>query len=303
MSTVITSTPIRQMSMHTATPSFPGIVRGEIFKVTRQWTTWIMLVLLTGIIILPYLVLLTAPNARVSLAHAPMPFLFNRVEANLAILRVFSGFFLLILTARVIGLEYQLGTIRLLLARGVGRLQLFSAKLLAVVIFALLVLIGGLLLNALLTCAMVAILSGNLNALNALTPAFWSDIRIYILTVMISMAVTILLAAAMSAIGRSQVFGLSASLAWFPADNIGALMMLFVFRLTHNDFWQNITGYFLGPVLNNMPTSLLPKGALTIGSPPLVNVDGTQALLVTLAYAVIFAAIAIFLTWKRDVQE
>jgi ABC-type transport system involved in multi-copper enzyme maturation permease subunit len=289
--------------MHTATPSFPGIVRGEIFKVSRQWTIWIMLVLLTGIIILPYLVMVTAPNAKSGLEHAPLAFLTSRIEDNLAVLRVFSGFFLLILTARIIGLEYQLGTIRILLARGVGRLQLFSAKLLTAVIFALFVLIGGLLLNALLTCAMVAILTGNLNALNALTSAFWSDIWVYILTIMISMGVSILLAAAMSAIGRSQVFGLSASLAWFPADNFGTIIMLLVFRLTHNNFWQNITGYFLGPVLNTMPSSLLPKGASTVGITPLVNVDGTQALLVTLAYAIIFAAVAIFLTWKRDVQE
>ena len=279
------------------------MVRGEIFKVSRQWTTWIMLVLLTGIIILPYLVMVTAPNAKDALVHLPLAFLTSRIEDNLAVLRVFSGFFLLILTARIIGLEYQLGTIRILLARGVGRLQLFSAKLLTVVIFALFVLIGGLLLNALLTSAMVAILTGNLNALNTLTSAFWSDIWVYILTIMISMGASILLAAAMSAIGRSQVFGLSASLAWFPADNFGTIIMLLVFRLTHNDFWQNITGYFLGPVLNNMPTSLLPKGAATVGITPLVTVDATHALLVTLAYSVIFAAVAIFLTWKRDVQE
>ncbi|HET9922105.1 MAG TPA: ABC transporter permease subunit [Ktedonobacteraceae bacterium] len=303
MSTVITSTPIQQSSIHSATPSFPGIVRGEMFKLSRQWTTWILLVLLAGIIILPYLVMMTAPNARASLEHAPLPFLYSRVEDNLAVLRIFSGFFLLILTARVIGLEYQLGTIRILLARGVGRLQLLGAKLLAIVIFALFVLIGGLLLNALLTLAMLGILAGNLNALNALTPAFWSGIWVYVLTVMISMGATIFLAVAMNAIGRSQVFGLSAALVWFPVDNFGTLIMLLVFRLTHNDFWQNITGYFLGPLLNTMPGLLIPKGAATIGPPPLVTVDGTHALLVTLAYAIIFAVVALVLTWKRDVME
>lgn len=303
MSTMIASTPARQLQFHTATPSFPGILRGEIFKITRQWTTWLMLVFLTGILILPYLLILVAPNAKASLAAAPLPFLVTRVQANLAVLRVFSGFFLLILTARVIGLEYQLGTIRILLARGVGRLQLFSAKLLAIVIFALLILIGGLLLDALLTIAAVAILAGNLNALQALTSTFWSNTWLYIVTIMISMGATILLGAAMNAIGRSQVFGLSASLVWFPADNIGTVVMLLAFRLTHNDFWQNVTGYFLGPILNNMPTYLLPKGGLTIGAPPLVTISSTQALLVTLAYSVIFAVTAVILTWKRDVQE
>jgi ABC-2 type transport system permease protein len=303
MSTMIASTPARQAQLHSATPSFPGILRGEIFKVTRQWTTWLMLILLACFLIGPFLIMLTAPNAKVSLAVAPLPFLTNRVEANLAVLRVFSGFFLLILAARVIGLEYQLGTIRILLARGAGRLQLFGAKLLAIVIFALLILIGGLLLDTLLTIATVAILAGNLNALNALNATFWSNTWLYIVTIMISMGATILLGAAMNAIGRSQVFGLSASLVWFPADNIGTVIMLLAYRLTHNDFWQNVTGYFLGPILNNMPNYLLPKGGLTIGAPPLVTISSMQALLVTLAYCIIFAVVAVVLTWKRDVQE
>ena len=300
---MIASTPAKQTQFHSATPSFAGILRGEIFKVTRQWTTWIMLILLACFLIGPYLLMLAGQNAKASLDTAPLPFLLQRVEANLTVLRVFSGFFLLILSARVIGLEYQLGTIRILLARGVSRLQLFGAKLLAIVIFALLVLIGGLLLDALLTIATVAILAGNLNALNALTSTFWSDTWLYIVTIMISMGATILLGAAMNAIGRSQVFGLSASLVWFPADNIGTIVMLLAFRLTHNNFWQNVTGYFLGPILNNMPTYLLPGEPLTIGAQPLVTISSTQALLVTLAYCVIFAGVAIVLTWKRDVQE
>ncbi|HLI07591.1 MAG TPA: hypothetical protein VKV40_13555 [Ktedonobacteraceae bacterium] len=303
MSTMVAATSARQAQLHSATPSFPGILRGEIFKVSRQWTTWIMLVFLTGILILPYLIMLIAPNAKASLAAAPLPFLTDQVETNLAVLRVFSGFFLLILTARVIGLEYQLGTIRILLARGVGRLQLFSAKLLAIVTFALLILIGGLLLDALLTVVMVAILAGNLNALNALNTTFWSNTWLYIVTIMISMGATILLGAAMNAIGRSQVFGLSASLVWFPADNIGTVIMTLAYRVTHNTFWQNVTGYFLGPILNNMPNYLLPKGGLTIGAFPLVTISNTQGLLVTAAYCVIFAAVAVILTWKRDVQE
>ncbi len=42
---------------------------------------------------------------------------------------------------------------------------------------------------------------------------------------MLSMGATILPGVAMNAIGRSQVFGLSASLVWFPADNIGTIVM------------------------------------------------------------------------------
>ncbi len=307
MSSVITSAPAEQtqMRMHTVKPSFIGILSGELFKISRQWTTWIMAVLLAGAISLLYIITLTVPSAKDAINNTPLQFLSVRFESDLAVLRVFCGFFLLILTARVIGLEYQLGTIRILLARGVGRLQLFSAKLLSVVIVGLTIFVGGLLLNALLTCSLLLILVGNLNALNAVTSAYWADIWLYILSVLASMGVTILLAAAVTVLGRSLAFGLTVAVAWFPADNIGTVFMLLANRLTHNDFWLNATTYFLGPNLNIMPTVVITdqKQVFSIGAPPLAQVDGTHTLLVTLVYALIFAVVAVVLTWRRDVKE
>ncbi len=189
MNTVLA--PAAHIKLYSSKPSFPGILRGEIFKITRQWTTWIMLVLLLGVIGLPYIVVLTAPNITDNLRHTPLNFFYNEMEISLSVLRVFIGIFLLILTARVFGLEYQLGTIRVLLARGVGRLQLLSAKLLAIVLVALTLFAGGILLDGILTCALVAILTGNLNALNALTSTFWSNTWLYVLAVLISMGVPI----------------------------------------------------------------------------------------------------------------
>jgi len=100
-------------------------------------------------------------------------------------------------------------------------------------------------------------------------------------------------------IGRSLTVGLSTALCWFAADNFGVIMMLLANRLTHNDFWQNVTAYFLGPNLNQMPTALTAPSVLSTGIPPLVNVDGRHTLLVTL----IFAVVAAVLTWRRDVKE
>ena len=289
--------------LHTSTPSFPGILRGELLKISRQWATWLMLLLWLGVICLPYLLIFTSPDIKDNLLHHALPFFYNRTEGNLAVLRVFSGFFLIILTASVIGLEYQLGTIRLLLARGVGRLQLLGMKLLTVIIVALVLLVVGLLLNVLLTYLLVLLVTGNLDPLQSLTPAFWADIRLYIVTIMISMGVTILMATAMSVIGRSLTIGLSAALIWFPVDNIGTIIMELANRITHNDFWLNVTAYFLGPNLNMLAKTLLPGGAQDIGAPPLVKVDSNHILLVALVYALIFIVTAIVLTWRRDVKE
>lgn len=306
MSAVITSTQAPSVQSRSLKPSFFGTTRGELFKIRKQWTTWLMLILLAGIIAAPYIIEGTVSRLKNELLTTPLHFFYTLVQSDLAVLRVFIGIFLLILTARVFGQEYQLGTIRVLLARGVGRLQLLFAKLLAVVIVALLTLLAGLLLNVALTCIFTLALAGNLNGFNALTSTFWSDNANYLLTVLISMGVTILLAMAVSVAGRSLAIGLSAALAWFPVDNVGSLILLtLAYRLTGNTSWQNVSAYLLGPNLNQMPAALArdPSLTTTIGIPPLVNVDGAHTLLVTLAYAVVFLAVAVILTWKRDVKE
>jgi ABC-2 type transport system permease protein len=310
---VITPTPTEQIQLHSAKPSFFGTVRGEFFKIARQWTNWIMLVLLLGVIVLPFVVEMTAPNAKTNIQTNPLHFYYIRLSISLSILRVFTGIFLLILAARTVGLEYQLGTIRVLLSRGVGRLQLLFAKLLAVGVIALGLLVFGLLLDYLLTVIMVAGLTGNLNSYSALNSVFWSDARIYVLSILLNMGVTILLATTAAVVGRSVTFGLSAALVFFPIDNIATIVMTLAFRITQNDFWLSTTAYLLGPNLNAMGSALTNGRAESIGAIPLygviagqahgIQVDGTHTVVVALVYAAIFAVTAIVLTWKRDVKE
>ena len=303
MSTIATNLSTERQAIAVRRPSFFGIVRSEIFKVTRMLSIWISLVLVLGVIILPYLITFTVKSQGDFLKSQPLQFFYGSAGQNLYVLRVFIGFFLLILTASVFGREYQLGTIRILLARGIGRLQLLFAKLLAVVVIALFVLVIGLIFNVLLQALQMSVLAGNFDGLKALNADFWHNMGVYLLTILISMGVTILLTVALTALGRSFVFGLSASLAFFPADNIGTIFMRLGYSLTHNDFWRNATAYFLGPNLNAMPASIMPKHFENFGSSPLVQVDGTHTLMVALVYGVIFLVAATILTWKRDVKE
>lgn len=285
--------------------SFSGIVRGEFLKIARLF--WLLL----GILIVGFLAgfLLDAGNrgVKTDLHSTPLHFLYYSIESNLVIFRILSGILLLILTSFAIGREYQYGTIRILLARGAGRVQLLLAKLAMLALIALALLVAFTLLTALLTCAQMLILDGNLNALQAITPAFWTNSGIDLLTVIISMGATILLATAMNALGRSLTFGLSASLVWFPIDNMGSPVMNILTQVTHSTFWINATAYFLGPLLNRLPDMLLPKTALSgfeaFGTEPLVSVSGAHALWVIGAYSLVFIVLAFVLTWKRDVRE
>jgi ABC-2 type transport system permease protein len=266
-----------------------------------------MLVLLTAGFVVGFLLGASSPNVKTDLQDMPLHFLYNSMESNMVVFRIFSGIFLLVLTSFVIGREYQYGTIRILLARGAGRVQLLLAKLAMLALIALALLAVFTLFTAALTCILMLALVGNLNALSALTPAFWPNIGIDLLAVIINMGATILLAAAMNALARSFTFGLSASLIWFPIDNIGTLIMNTLARLTHSDFWRNVTSYFLGPLLNRLPSILLPvearSGFESFGSGQLVPVSSSHALWVIGAYALIFFVLALVPTWKRDVKE
>jgi len=285
--------------------SFLGMMRGEFVKIARLF--WLGLAILAIVFVVRFGLGASAPGVKADLQSTPLHFLYTAVESNLLVFRICSGLFLLVLTSFTIGWEYQYGTIRVLLARGAGRVQLLLAKLAVLVLLSLILLAVFTLLTALLTCVQMFALVGNLDALSALTPVFWSNSGIDLLTVIINLGATILLATAMNALGRSLAVGLSASLIWFPLDNAGTLIMNTLARVTQSDAWLNTTAYFLGPLLNHLPDMLLPAEAQTesesFGVRPLVPVSGLHAVFVIGAYSLVFLLLALFSTWKRDVKE
>jgi ABC-2 type transport system permease protein len=289
------------------TPKFLGVLWAEIFKMSRQPVNWLMAAGVLAMVALPWVFLPTTPGIKEGLLTDPLRSQFIQMGRSLGVLRIFGGLFLIVLTARVFGLDYQQGTIRIILARGVGRLQLLGAKVLTVTLAALALLGAGVLADWLYAVVFTGAAAGNLNSLNALTPAFWLDVRLYVLTIAISMGVTILMATAASVLGRSLSFGLAAGLVFFPADNILSTILTLLAQVTNNNFWSNLTGYLLGPNLNAMPaTWIAPLAGARVFSPgtaPFVNYDLTHMLVLTLIYGAIFAAAAVVLTWKRDVME
>lgn len=325
--TALTASRLELPATSTATaearPSFLGVLRGEFFKLSRQRVNWVLILGVVAITLLPYLyVIFLSNHAQIlpQMQNPPQLFLYYFMSATLSLQRIFVGIFLMVATARLFGLEYQNGTIRILLARGVGRLELLSAKLVAMALAGLALLAVDLVLNGVGMVAMVQAVAGNLDPINALTSGFWTAAGVYILTVLVSMGVTILLAVAVTVVTRSLSFGLAGTLGWFAADNIGVLILLLIYRFTQNDFWLNITGYLLGPQLNNMAAVVVPAltitgtsptgqvishatAPLTLGISPLVNYDGTHALMTALIYGIVFAVAAVLVMWRRDVLE
>ena len=293
--------------LHSARPSFIGIVRGELLKVSRQWSAWIFAVLYLGAICLPYLVLLSSGRIAYEVGHDPMSALYSVLGVDMMVLKVFGGALIILVTARLIGMEYSGGTIRVLLSRGVGRLQLLFGKLAAVSIIALGVVVATVLLDLLLTVVLLLLSVGNLDLFKSATSAYWSDAGVFLLTALISLGVTILMATAVTVVGRSLAFGTTVAILWYPAENISVIFLLLGSMLTKSDFWRLISGDFLGLNLNAMAGAMLPERARLAASitfqEPLVPVTGGHTLLVVGIFAAVFAAVSIILTARRDVKE
>jgi ABC-2 type transport system permease protein len=306
MSMVVTAPSAPATQTYATRPSFIGIVRGELFKVSRQISTWILAVLLLGAICLPYLVEL-ASNFKESIQVNPHWAIYKLLGTDMLVLKVFGGAFMIIVTARLLGMEYSGGTIRVLLSRGVGRLQLLFGKLAALTIIALGVVVVTLLLDLLLAVIMLMLSVGNLDLFKSATSAFWSDAGTYLLLALLSIGVTILMATAVTVVGRSLIIGLSVGMLWYPAENFSIIFLLLGQRLTKSDFWPLLSGNMLGLNLNAMPGVILLERATPAVNfrftTPLVPVDGGHTLLVVAIFAVIFAVVSIVLTARRDVQE
>lgn len=307
MSATLASAPAQ--ATHSATPTFFGIVRGELFKVSKQRATWFVALALLGSNLLPYIIFLGI-SGRESVAQrfgGPQGFLYGMLGIGLEVFRIFVGPFLIIVTARLIGMEYSSGTIRILLSRGVGRLQLLGAKLTAIFAIAAATLVAGLIFHYVMIQIVFAAKAGSENVPSYADARFWTDARTATLTVIISMVATILMAACVTVIGRSLAIGLSVGVSFFAADNIGLVFFILASALTGSTVWRDVTGLLLGPNINAMPSALITtpgvQGNFQALQGPLVAVDGTHTLVVTLVWCVAFIAIAGYLTWRRDVTE
>ena len=285
-----------------ARPSFPGAVRSELLKIRTQALTWLLVAVFAILCAVVIVLLVTGDSGRKLLLQNPTSFYFRYLEAVLGLYTFGSGVFLLILTSRLVSMEYGTGTVRIVLARGTGRLSLLAAQLTAMAISGLMLLAGFLVMSATALYLIVVAWKGSFSPITSLPAAAWTDTWLNVMVALVSMAVCILLGTAAAVIGRSVAFGLGAALSFFPADNFGTIVMLLLSRLTHQDFWRQVTQYLLGPVLNQLPVALQTdhRSSATFAS-PLVPVDATHCWVVIGAYSFVFLIVAIVLTWRRDV--
>ena len=285
-------------------PRFLSLVGGELMKIRHQWTTWILLLVQLGGILILALATLGAPQIKSNLLAHPTAWAYQMLDISQVILGIGSGIFFLAVSARLVAMEYHHGTIRILLARGVGRLQLLAAQLVALVICGVLflALVGA--IFAAFFAASVNAWTGSLATFQNLPASFWHDLRLSTLAAAISIGVCILLGTATAVLGRSLAFAVAAAMGFFPADNFGTILLFLMQRITHSDTWLRVSDYLLGPNLNAVAQALEPGRRVNLAfASPAPPWDGNHTLVVVAVYCLLFVAIAVGLTARRDVLE
>jgi ABC-2 type transport system permease protein len=293
------------MSVMARRPRFFGAVRGEALKVSRQLSFWLMLAGALVLLIIITLAVSTASNIQDQLKTNPTAFAYGARDVFGTVFQIGSGIFLLIVGSRLFAMEYSSGTIRIIYARGTGRLRLLLAKMLTLAIIGVLLLAGYVVVAGATLALLVNVWAGSLAPLQNLPTEFWQDLGMWAVVQGMSMAIVILMAAAAAGIGRSLAFAMAASLAFFPVDNFSVILEALGSRITRQDHpWLNISQYQLGPNLNTV-LGLIEPGhhARAAFATPLTPVDATHALVVIGAFAVGFAAIAVVRTVRPDVLE
>ena len=277
-------------------------MRSELLKIRSQALTWIVIAAFVAVSAVTLGSVVSGDQVRNLLAHDPRSFYFNYLQAILTLFNTMSGVFLLIVSSRLVSLEYSGGTIRTVLARGTGRLQLLGAQLVALAISGLIVLAAFIAVCAATLYAVVVAWQGSFTPITSLPQVAWTDSWVNLLVALVSMAVCILLGTTAAVVGRSVAFGVGAALAFFPADNFGTVVMALANRLTNQDVWLQVNQYFLGPTLNQLATSLQTDHAVRAAfATPLVKVDAAHGWIVIGVYSFVFLAASVALTWRRDV--
>lgn len=283
-------------------PRLGGLVRGELRKISRQRWSWAVLTLTFAIGAVVALVL-TGDRAFSDAVRSNNPAVFHGVFIAFNwTLSSIGGMVLLIVSAHLFAVEYSAGTIRVVLSRGVGRVQLLAAKLAALMVVALTLGAAFAVFGVVLLLVMVLVAGGSASLLVSEPSSVWRDAGGHLLAGAISLTVCVLLGSAAGAVGRSMAFAMAIAVGFFPADNFLSIACSIVYPVTHQPVFRDLTTYQLGADLNALPHTLL-GGRENMFRPPLVPVDVTHSLVLIAVYSTVFLASAAVTTWRRDVLE
>ncbi len=285
------------------------LMQAEFFKLRKRMMTWVVALILVGLIVLLYSVLWNVSGRATTFGSQHQftgeqlrraLFLSGSVPFSLEIVGTFGVLLAVVLAAGAVGSEYAWGTVRLVATASPGRLRAISAKL--IVVFGL-VAAGTLLAitTALIYSSVITFTSGGAN-FDFVTAGFIRDQFASLGRTLFVLTPYIALAFAAAVAGRSTLAGAGAGIGIaFMEPLVGGLMRL------GDEPWKTIPNYFINAnaqviLSQNALPDVLPR--FGPGRDELVRRSATSrelAAIILVVYAVDLLAVAFYLSRRRDI--
>lgn len=280
----------------------------ELFKLRKRMMTWILALLLVGLVILMYSVLWSVSGRVTAFGENRQftgeelrraLFLQTSVPFSLQVVASFGTILAMVLAAGAAGSEYSWGTVRLMATAASGRVRLIAAKLLVV---CGLIAAGSLLAVAvgLAYSAIITVSNGGAN-FDFVTAGFVKDQAASYGRTLFVMAPYVALAFAVAVIGRSTLAGVGSGIGFAFVEPIVSGLM----RLGGNP-WRNIPNYLLNAnaqvimLQNKLPEVVRFGPSRRDLANDHVNTVPEAAIILAI-YAVVLVAVAFYVYRRRDI--
>jgi ABC-type transport system involved in multi-copper enzyme maturation permease subunit len=215
---------------------------------------------------------------------------------------------IVILVGTLVGGEYGVGTIRLLLTRGPTRAQFLLAKAAAALVCCALGTVVMIALGVLLGLVFNLITGVPFN-FDFFTAAWSGHAILYVLIIIFSLFVYSMLALFLATFGRSTAAGIAGALTWLLLGETVLRTILDVIGAATGgatgDFLRAVPDYFMGSntsaLLQNQYQSLGFFGSSSFSSQS--SISNLQAILVLIVYVAAFIGLSLWLNQKRDITN
>jgi ABC-2 type transport system permease protein len=287
------------------------LIKAEIYKLRKRSMTYILLLILIGFIALFLSIMqatelssnaatATTGSSAVTLAPAvaaDIHFLKDAITAALSILGTVGMVLAVVLIANSTGSEYSWNTIRPYLLCSESRLKMFTAKLIAAVIFIVAGMIIGLIIGILLGVLFTAIRGFSWD-LSFVTMSYTGHQLLTFIRTFYVILPYILLAFLFTVMGRSTAAGIGFGIGFFFLESVITGLML----MAHG-WLAKVPSYLLSTnvsVINSLAQS---SGGvkITMGTYTIQPPSAPHAFIVLAVWGIACIAISFTLFRKRDV--
>jgi ABC-type transport system involved in multi-copper enzyme maturation permease subunit len=233
----------------------------------------------------------------------------NSLSLSITVINFVGTISLIILTGSIVGSEYGIGTIRLMLTRGPTRTQFFLAKIGSIII-CILITLFVLILVGIIVGALFNLTTGIAVNFSFFTGEWVVHAILYVLIAALGLSVYAMIALCLATLGKTTAAGIAGALIWWFLESVLGAVLTGVGFLNQGpvgDFLDSIPDYFIGnnlAALYDHQNHYLINGArqaVSITNPH--DISDIHAMIVLTVYLVAFIGIAWWANQQRDVTN